>query len=65
MQQVSIKIDEDSCTGCVLCVLACPTECLDFDEDRTLPVVIDATNCLVCHNCEDQCAFSAIDVSVA
>jgi formate hydrogenlyase subunit 6/NADH:ubiquinone oxidoreductase subunit I len=64
MKRVSIEVDKDKCIGCKLCSLACPTDCLDFDEEQNNPVILSTRHCLVCHNCEDQCARSALKVSL-
>lgn len=37
----AIQIDGDLCTGCRLCVTACPYEGVGFDEERKLPLICD------------------------
>ena len=64
MKRVTIEIDRDRCVGCRLCVLACPTDCYDFDEGKNIPVVVSTRDCLVCYSCKEQCALSAIEVSL-
>jgi len=56
-----IEITEE-CNGCTLCVLACPVSCLDVDEQAKKVVVVNESACLICRNCEEQCARSCLHV---
>jgi len=53
-------IDEDKCTGCTLCVRACPTDAIT-GELRS-PHVIDQEKCITCGSCRDVCNVDAIVV---
>lgn len=59
---LEITIDKDLCNGCAYCVLACPTECMEFDYNTMKPYVRDIGECLVCRNCEEQCPMKIIEV---
>lgn len=61
---------ELNCTGCMLCMRACPTAAIQIDaprgEDkkRTLKkFTVDNTLCCFCGLCEEACNFSAIKMA--
>lgn len=47
----------DSCTGCGLCLAACPQQCIDAS---TVPFSIRNGNCLMCGRCIEICPGKAI-----
>ena len=47
----------DSCTGCGLCLAACPQQCIDAS---TVPFSIRSENCLMCGRCIEICPQKAI-----
>ena len=47
----------ESCTGCGLCLNACPQECID---SGTVPFSIIGRHCLLCGRCADICPVKAI-----
>ena len=47
----------DSCTGCGLCLAACPQQCIDAS---TVPFSIRSENCLMCGGCIEICPHKAI-----
>ncbi len=53
-----------SCVDCALCVLACPTDCLGFNQKERHFFVLDETPCIVCLNCEDICPVDAIRIGL-
>lgn len=57
-----IDIDRETCTGCRLCILACPTNCFDFDADVSLAYVTRLDACIVCRVCEEVCRPDSIKV---
>ena len=61
---LDIVVDKDSCTGCNLCVLACPTDCLELDTDAKLAYVVRLDTCIVCYSCEHVCRPDCIDVQL-
>lgn len=52
----TVKIDESKCTGCELCVDACPVKAIMVDEVAK----IDAGLCVGCCVCMDECPNDAI-----
>ena len=61
---VSVKVDEEKCTGCGTCIDTCPVEVFELQEKegKTLSVVVAEDECIVCRACEVQCPEEAIDV---
>ena len=61
---VSVKINEEKCTGCGTCIDTCPVEVFELQEknEKTLSVVVAEDECIVCRACEVQCAEEAIEV---
>ena len=47
----------DSCTGCGLCLAACPQQCIDAS---TVPFSIRSENCLMCGGCMEICPQKAV-----
>ena len=47
----------DSCTGCGLCLAACPQQCID---SSTIPFRIRNENCLMCGRCIEICPQKAV-----
>ncbi len=60
---LDIIIDKHKCTLCGLCIDACPTGCLKFDNAESIVLVNGLENCLICRNCEDHCAPRCLTVS--
>ena len=69
--------DEPFCTGCMVCVRECPTQCMSA-EMHDNPKFVEGTShrrkiiesfeinlnrCILCGICEDVCAFDAIEMS--
>lgn len=52
-----IKVLNDKCVGCTLCVKVCPFGAVEMQEKKA---VIDLTKCTVCGACEKECKFDAI-----
>ncbi len=55
---VSYRVIEDKCTGCTLCLRACPTE--SIQGSKKVPHQILKENCIKCGACETVCKFDAI-----
>ncbi len=47
----------NSCTGCAICVAACPQLCIDMTKS---PVVINQVSCIHCGTCYEKCPYHAI-----
>lgn len=58
-----IQIDPATCTGCGLCVLACPVDVIRIDEISKKAVVAFPRDCQVCYLCEDDCPTHSISLS--
>ena len=55
----SIKILLDKCTGCTLCLKACPFGAIHMADRKA---VIDMAKCTLCGSCVAACKFSAIEL---
>jgi NAD-dependent dihydropyrimidine dehydrogenase PreA subunit len=62
---VSVKVDEEKCTGCGTCIDTCPVEVFELQEasDKTVSVVVAEDDCLLCRACEVQCTEEAIEIT--
>lgn len=58
---IEIRIDEDACVGCRLCVDECPTDVFEFDEEKAIPVVEREKECFGCLSCSEICPSDAIE----
>jgi len=57
----AIKVVKDKCTGCGVCVDACPYNAIDMQEDIA---IIDLPKCTLCGACIEQCPVDAIVITV-
>jgi len=57
-----IRLDEDRCIQCGVCVGQCPTEAL-YVEAGTRRVRFDAEKCIACQQCVPACPVHAIFVT--
>lgn len=48
----------DRCTGCGLCLEACPQECID---PLSIPFIINSVHCLTCGRCAEICPAEAVE----
>ena len=53
-----IKIDEEKCTGCAICVDVCPVEAITVDQVAH----IDTETCIECGACVDECPNDALSM---
>jgi ferredoxin len=58
---IRYSIDPDLCTGCMVCLRACPQGAIT--GKRQEPHVIDDGLCAKCGICKEECKFDAIIVS--
>ena len=63
-----VRIDQSKCTGCELCVYACPQQVLQMRADIArlagkVAWVANADSCTGCAQCEDVCPDLCVKVS--
>ncbi|MBL7071227.1 MAG: electron transfer flavoprotein subunit alpha [Candidatus Omnitrophica bacterium] len=56
---MSIRVLLDKCTGCTLCVRACPFAAIEMKDKKA---VIDLDKCTLCGACVESCKFEAIEL---
>ena len=61
---VTVKVDNEKCTGCTSCVDTCPVgvfEMVDVNgEEKSSPV--NESECIICRACEVTCPEAAIEI---
>ena len=58
-----LSINPETCTGCGLCVLACPVDVIRMDAVSAKPIIAYPRDCQVCYLCEDDCPTQSISLS--
>ena len=58
---VVASIDDNMCSGCMLCVPLCPYEAISFNEEKFIAVVNELL-CKGCGNCAAACPSGACSV---
>lgn len=64
----TVEISVETCKGCNLCVIHCPTTCLALNTADTnsyglhYAVLVDEEKCIACLNCAVICPDAAIKV---
>lgn len=59
---VKIKVNEEICNGCKLCILVCPEpNVLRYTKEKKIHV--DENRCKGCGICETNCPKSALTIS--
>lgn len=60
-----VKIDAESCDGCILCAVICPAAIIEITgkkQDRKARLREGQDNCMACACCEAICQLEAIHV---
>lgn len=57
--RVEVKINEEWCKGCGICVAFCPKKVLGLDQHLKVQM-LDRENCIKCGQCELRCPDYAI-----
>lgn len=57
---VTLKFNEEKCSGCGMCVNVCPHGVFEMDEKKAR--LINRDFCMECGACEKNCPFAAIQV---
>lgn len=56
----NIKLDEDKCIGCSMCVNVCPHEVFEINNNKAF--IENRDNCIECGACDKNCPANAIEV---
>jgi len=59
---VKIKVDEEKCNGCKICILTCPEPNV-FQYTESKKVSAEESRCKGCGVCADNCPKGALRIS--
>lgn len=59
---MAIRVTEDKCNGCGLCVKSCPQAAISVDPKKL--AIIDVEMCTYCGSCVSACRFKAIAIEI-
>jgi NAD-dependent dihydropyrimidine dehydrogenase PreA subunit len=51
------------CIGCKTCVETCPTDVIQFDEEKQRAYIAYPEDCQICHLCRLYCPVNAISIT--
>ncbi len=63
IQNGIVVVDAEKCTGCQLCVKACPADSLKMQNKKALMVAEDKNECMFCGDCQAICPVDAITMT--
>ncbi|MBL4794039.1 MAG: 4Fe-4S binding protein [Pseudomonadales bacterium] len=58
-----VEIDNDGCTGCELCVLACPAAALEMSGPKSVRMIGEDAPCIACGDCVPVCHPRVVTIS--
>jgi NAD-dependent dihydropyrimidine dehydrogenase PreA subunit len=58
---VSLKLDSEKCTGCMMCVAVCPHAVFEIAGKKA--IIIDRDACMECGACALNCPVGALAVN--
>jgi len=61
MEGITVKVDEDLCTGCEECIEVCIFKGMEMIEDKAR---VNQKRCLGCGRCESTCPSKAISIII-
>jgi NADH-quinone oxidoreductase subunit F len=56
---IKYKVSKENCTGCGLCIKACPIGAI-APTGKKQPVILDQDKCTKCGSCFEACRFEAM-----
>ena len=56
---MSAVVEQNTCTGCQICVDTCPVEAIEMEDDKAK---VDASACTDCGACVGECPVEAISM---
>jgi NAD-dependent dihydropyrimidine dehydrogenase PreA subunit len=59
---VTLKLNENLCTGCGMCTVVCPHAVFLIDKDRRKAYIVAIDDCMECGACALNCKINAISV---
>jgi len=57
---VTLKLNNDLCTGCGMCVAVCPHAVFEIKKGKAQ--ILDIDDCMECGACSNNCKSGAINV---
>lgn len=57
---VEIRVHDEACRGCQMCVDICPTKVFVFDDQKKVCTVTHGEDCIACLSCSYICPSGAI-----
>ncbi len=56
---MAAEVNGEKCTGCGLCVEACPVDAISLENDKAK---VDAEKCVDCERCVEECPNEAMSI---